>query len=162
MSFLNKLRAVGDQVASQLKTTTSELSLRLSDEVKKYKNKEFLVALVTATALVALADGNIDQAERTTLANYLRISEELSVFDGQEVVEEFTKAVALFDFDRGMGEVEALKRISKIKKNVEASRTLVRVCISLANSDGNFDQKEKDVITLIVKELGLNPSDFPV
>jgi tellurite resistance protein TerB len=162
MSFLNKLKAVGGQVASQLKSTTSELSLRLSEEVKKYKNKEFLVALVTATALVALADNNISQEERTTLANYLRVSEELSVFDGQEVVEEFNKAVALFDFDRSMGEVEALKRIAKIKKNPDAARTLVRVCISLANSDGNFDTAEKVVVTKIVKELGLDPSDFPV
>lgn len=160
MSFWNKIKQAGTQAATQLKASTSELSLRLSEEVKKYKNKDFLVAIVTATALVALADGKIDQAERTTLANYLRVSEELSVFDGQEVVDEFNKAVALFDFDFVLGQTEALKRIAKIKNNVDAARTLVRVCISLANSDGVFDQKEKDIVTLIAKELGLNPSEF--
>ncbi len=94
------------------------------------------------------------------MANYLRISEELKVFNGQEIVDEFNKAVALFEFDFNLGKSEALKRIAKIKSNVGAARTLVRVCISLANSDNDFDPKEKDVITLIAKELGLDPSEF--
>jgi tellurite resistance protein TerB len=115
---------------------------------------------VTGSALVSLADGVIKPEEKSAMANYLRISEELKVFNGQEIVDEFNKAVSLFEFDFTLGKTEALKRIAKIKNNEGAARTLVRVCISLANSDNDFDPKEKEIITLIAKELGLNPSEF--
>ena len=160
MSFLDRVKAAATTAASQIKTRSTELSSRLADEVTKYKNKDFLVAIVTGSALVALADGTISPEERSAMANYLRISEELKVFNGQEIVDEFNKAVALFEFDYKLGEVEALKRIAKIKSNEGAARTLVRVCISLANSDNNFDAKEKAAVTQIAKELGLDPSEF--
>ena len=47
-----------------------------------------------------------------------------------------------------------------MKSNEGAARLLVRMVIAVAASDGNFDAKEQAVASKIVKELGLNPSEF--
>jgi tellurite resistance protein TerB len=47
-----------------------------------------------------------------------------------------------------------------MKSNTEASRLLVRMIISIASSDGLFDNDEKKIAFKIAKELGINPSEF--
>jgi tellurite resistance protein TerB len=160
MAFWDKVKSVAGQAAAQLKSTTSELSLRLSEEVSKFKNKDFLVAVVTACVFVALADKTIKPEEREALGQFLKISAELKVFDGDEVFAEFKRAEGLFVFSYELGEAEALGRIRKIKANEAAARTLVRVVINLANSDGDFSKDEKIAVGKIATELGLNPAEF--
>ena len=47
-----------------------------------------------------------------------------------------------------------------MKSNIEASRLLVRMIISIASSDGNFDDDEKKIAAKIAKELAINPAEF--
>ena len=65
-----------------------------------------------------------------------------------------------FEFDEQIGKAEALRSINKIRKQEDASRLLVRVCIAIGASGGNFDQSERAVCHTICNELGLNPADF--
>lgn len=160
MAFWDKVRSVATQASSQIKASTSELSLRLADEVKKYKNKDYLVAILTGCVYVAQADNGIQQNEKSAMSGFLSISEELKVFGAADVIATFDEAVKLFDFDPTLGRAEALKRIGKIKGNVGAAKTLVRVCINLANSDQDFSEKEKVAVRDIVTELGLNVTEF--
>jgi tellurite resistance protein TerB len=160
MAFWDKVKSVTAQAAAQLKATTSELTLRLSEEVSKYKNKDFLVAVVTACVFVALADNNISAEEREALGQFLKISQELKVFDADDVFAEFERAKGLFAFGYALGETEALARIRKIKGNEGAARTLVRVVVNLANSDGDFSKDERNAVSKIATELGLNPAEF--
>ena len=65
-----------------------------------------------------------------------------------------------FDFDKDVGEAKACEALNRIQdKNVEA-RTVMRLILAIAASDGVFDQDEKIVAIKIAKELGLNPADF--
>ena len=132
----------------------------LVKEVGRFKNQTFMEATVAGCALVAAADGTVSDAEKEKMLGFIQRSEELKVFETKEVIEFFNTLISNFQFDPAIGEAEALKYVVKIRDNVQASQLLVRVCIAIANSDGNFDESEKTVISAICKELNLNPADF--
>jgi tellurite resistance protein TerB len=132
----------------------------VEEMVKRFKNKEFMDAVVAGCALVAAADGSIDSSEKQKMAGFIRRSEELKVFDMNVVIKRFNEFAEGFEFDNIIGKGEALKAIGKIKKNQEAARLLIRVCCAIGAADGNFDDDEKAVVREICAELNLNPADF--
>ncbi|ULO07285.1 tellurite resistance TerB family protein [Paenibacillus sp. 19GGS1-52] len=132
----------------------------LSDQVKKFKNKDFMNAVVAGCALVAAADGKITEAEKNKMAGYMNISNELKVFDMKEVINQFNFYVSNFDFSPEIGKQEALKSISKFSSKPEVGRVIVGVCSAIGAADGDFDEHEKAVVRNICSVLGLNPGEF--
>lgn len=143
-----------------LKTNAEAARNALTNEVTKFKNKNFMEATASACAMLAVADGEVSSAEKTKMAGFINNSPELKVFNLSDVIKSFNDAVGKFEFDFSIGQAEALKTINKIKGNDGASRLLVRVACAIGSSDGNFDDKEKAACRLICLELGLNPADF--
>lgn len=130
------------------------------DQVKKFKNKDFLDAVVAGCALVAAADGHIDASEKQKMAGYIGRSEELKVFDMSVVIARFNHFVDNFEFDAMIGKQEALKVIGKFNGKPEIGRVIVGVCSAIGAADGDFDDQEKSVVRDICKVLGLNPGEF--
>lgn len=147
-------------VLSWLKGKATEMSNSLRDEVKKVKNQTFLEAAVAGCTLIAYADGIVRPDEKQKMMGFMRNSDALSVFDNGDIIKLFEKFSGRFEFDRSIGEADALQAIGKIKKNDSEARLLVRVCCAVGASDGNFDPLEQEVARKICRELGLNPSDF--
>lgn len=87
-------------------------------------------------------------------------SEELKVFDMNDVIARFNHFVSGFEFDYTVGKMEALKAIGKLKNNPEAARVLISVCCAIGAADGDFDEKEKIVVREICQTVHLNPGDF--
>lgn len=132
----------------------------LNDQVKKFKNRDFLNAVVAGCALVAAADGKIEESEKNKMAGYMNLSNELKVFDMREVITQFNAHVSNFDFSLEIGKQEALKSISKFSGKPEVGRVIVAVCSAIGAADGDFDEQEKAVVREICRVLGLNPSEF--
>ncbi|MFC9706655.1 tellurite resistance TerB family protein [Paenibacillus sp. NPDC056933] len=132
----------------------------LEDQVKRFKNKDFMDAVVAGCALVAFADGTIDAAEKNKMAGYINLSQELKVFDMTVVIERFNHYVNNFEFSPEIGKQEALKAIAKFKAKPEVGRVIVGVCSAIGSADGNFDDQERRVVAEICTVLGLNPSEF--
>ena len=130
------------------------------DAVTRFKNKDFMDAVVAGCALVAAADGKISDAEKQTMGQYIQRSEELKVFEMGEVIKRFNHFAANFEFNYMIGKGEALKAIGKLKKNEDAGRLLVRVCCAIGMADGDFSDSEKTIVREICVELGFNPADF--
>lgn len=143
-----------------LKTNALAARNKLADEVSKFRNQEFMEAVVSGCALVAAADGNVSAEEKRKMAGYIQNSAELKVFDMSKVISAFNAAVEKFEFDAEIGHAEALRTIAKISKKPDAGRLLVRVCCAIGNADGSFDEKERAVCRTICRELGLSPADF--
>lgn len=143
-----------------LKSNATAARDKLAAEVSKFKNREFLDAVVSGCALVAAADGDISSAEKQKMAGFIQNSQELKAFDMKDVIKAFQDACAKFEFDVEIGRAEALKTIGKIKHKEDAARLLVRVCCAIGGADGSFDEGERQVCRLICRELGLNPADF--
>ncbi len=145
---------------SQVKDWLNQQKTSLSESITRFKNKEFMDAVVASCALVAAADGGVSSAEKQKMAGFIERTEELKVFDMKEVIKSFNKHTDGFEFDPLIGKGEALKTIGKIKKNQEAGRLLIRVCCAIGMADGDFDEKEKAVVREICTELGLPASEF--
>ncbi|WP_017690422.1 tellurite resistance TerB family protein [Paenibacillus sp. PAMC 26794] len=132
----------------------------LEDQVKRFKNKDFMDAVVAGCALVAFADGSVDASEKNKMAGYINLSQELKVFDMTVVIERFNHYVNNFEFSPEIGKQEALKAIAKFKSKPEVGRVIVGVCSAIGAADGNFDDQERRVVAEICTILGLNPGEF--
>jgi tellurite resistance protein TerB len=145
-----------DNFLSQLKTKANELKT----EALKFKNKDFLNAAMAGSALIAMADGSISSTEKQKMIKFIESNDALSIFTTSDVIKAFQDFVGQLEFDKDIGEAKAYQAIGKMKSNTEASRLLVRMIISIASSDGDFDDDEKKIAVKIAKELGINPSEF--
>lgn len=143
-----------------LKKNAETARAALTAEIGKYKNRSFMEAVVSGCALVSAADGNVTSEEKQKMMGYIQSSEELKVFKITDVMTAFNDAIAKFDFDAEIGKAEALKTISKLRSDEGAAKLLVRVCCAIGSADGDFDAKERAMVALIAKELGLNPAEF--
>jgi tellurite resistance protein TerB len=145
-----------DNFLSQLKTKANELKT----EALKFKNKDFLNAAMAGSALIAMADGSISSTEKQKMIKFIESNDALSIFTTSDVIKAFQDFVGQLEFDKDIGEAKAYQAIGKMKSNTEASRLLVRMIISIASSDGLFDNDEKKIAFKIAKELGINPAEF--
>jgi tellurite resistance protein TerB len=145
-----------DNFLSQLKTKANELKT----EALKFKNKDFLNAAMAGSALVAMADGSISSEEKQKMIKFIESNDALSIFTTSDVIKAFQDFVGQLEFDKDIGQAKAYLAIGKMKSNTEASRLLIRMIISIASSDGLFDNDEKKVAVKIARELALDPSEF--
>ncbi|QEW06410.1 tellurite resistance TerB family protein [Nitrincola iocasae] len=143
-----------------LKENIAKARANLTAEVSKFKNKDFMEAVVSGCALVAAADGSVDASEKQKMAGFLERSDELKHFDIRQVIEVFNKSVGDFEFDQAIGKANALKAIGKVRGKDDQARVLVRVVCAIGAADGDFDEDEKAVVREIAQELGLNPAEF--
>ena len=143
-----------------LKQKAGEARNKLATEVGKFKNREFMEACVAGCGLVAAADGNIDSSEKQKMMKFIQQSEELKVFDAKDVIAVFNKVTESFEFDNEIGKAEALKIIGKLRSKPDAARLMVRVCCAIGSADGDFDEKEKQVIREMCRDLDIPAEDF--
>ncbi|MDQ7091831.1 MAG: TerB family tellurite resistance protein [Methylococcales bacterium] len=148
MSFTDFMSNVKDKM-SDLKTAAL-----------KFKNKEFLNASMAGAALIALADGEISASEKQKMVKFIENHDALSIFTTSDVITAFQTFVSQVEFDKDIGEAKAYEALGKLKTNEEASRLVMRMIISIAAADGNFDADEKEVAIKIARELNLNTKDF--
>lgn len=145
---------------SWLKENVGTARARMTEEMTKYRNRDFMDAVVAGCAIVAAADGVVSPEEKRKMVGYIQASDELKVFETKDVIASFESAVAKFDFDVQIGRGEALRKIAKIKGKAGADRLLVRVCCAIGAADGDFDAHERAAVAQICTELGLSPSEF--
>lgn len=143
-----------------LKQKAGEARAKLATEVGKFRNREFMEACVAGCALVAAADGSIDSSEKQKMMKFIQQSDELKVFETKDVITFFNKITENFEFDNEIGKAEALKVISKLRSKPDAARLMVRVCCAIGSADGSFDDKEKQIVREMCRDLGIPADDF--
>lgn len=141
------------QWANQQKRKAQEL-------FNRFKSQDVMDAVVAACALVALADGRLDEAERQKMIEFVNQSEELKVFDTQKVIQQFNLHVQRIERDPVIGRAEAFKALGRIRSKPEIARLVARYCIAIGFADGHFDANEQQTVSQICMELGLNPQEF--
>ncbi|MEH7120768.1 TerD family protein [Neobacillus vireti] len=133
---------------------------RAQELFNRYKSQDLLDAVTAACALVAMADGYLDEVERQKMIEFVHQSEELRVFETNKVIQKFNLFVSKMQNDRMMGRAEAFRALGKIRTKPEVARLVARYCIAIGYADGNFDQNEQQMVSDICRELGLNPAEF--
>ena len=149
MSLWNQLRSRGQEMTAQLKTKTGQ-----------FKNKEFANASMAMCALIAAADGSIDNAERAKVSALITSNEALKVFPAHELTQKFdfyaSKLQSNFDF----GKLEATQTIAKLKTKPDQARAVIQIGIIIGGADGNFDDHEKAAVRDACHTLGIPPAEF--
>ncbi|KON85583.1 tellurium resistance protein TerD [Sporosarcina globispora] len=133
---------------------------RAQELFTRFKSQDVLDAVVASCALVGMADGRLDPAERQKMIEFVNSSQELKVFDTQKVIQQFNMFVQRIEMDPITGRAEAFKAVGRVRNKPEIARLVARYCIAIGYADGNFDQNEKQAVTEICMELGLNPHEF--
>lgn len=133
---------------------------KTKDVISKYMGQDLLEAVVAGCALVAMADGHVDNLEREKVISYFSSSEELRAFDISQVSTRFSHYVQQLERDNMIGRAEALRAVGKLGQKPEAARLLVRICCAIGYADGEFSDIEKRVVADICQELHLSPSEF--
>ncbi|HDJ1438609.1 tellurite resistance TerB family protein [Serratia rubidaea] len=149
MGFIGKVKGVFNSGREEL-----------TRQVGRYKNKKFMQGTVAICARIAVASDGVSAEEKQKMMGFLRSSEELKVFDTNEVIEFFNKLVSSFDFDMEIGKGETMKYALALKDQPEAAQLALRVGIAVAKSDGNFDRDEQTAVREIAVALGFSPAEF--
>lgn len=134
----------------------------LKNSALQYKNKSFLHACAAGSVLVARADGTVSQEERQKMMALIKSNDALSVFDQAEVIKVFNEYLGYFDFDVDVGNSKALDALNKIRTDQAQARTVMRLIIAIANSDGTFDNDERHIARQVAQELNVDPAEFGV
>jgi tellurite resistance protein TerB len=142
-----------------LKKSFKDVTQSLNTEIKKFRSKELLQAIVAGSTMIAFADGVVSASEKQKLMGYVRNSEQLSAFDTDKVIEAFNQNLSRFEFDNTIAGGEALQKISAFKGKPEA-HLIVRVCLAIANADGNFEESERQALEQICRALELDSKTF--
>ena len=138
-----------------LKKSVIDARKSMNSELQKFRSKDLMQAIVAGATMIAYADVVVSASEKQKLMGYVRNSEQLSVFDTDKVIESFNQNLSRFEFDSTIASGEALQKIAAFKGKPEA-HLIVRVCLAIANADGNFDTTEQQALEQICRSLGLD------
>lgn len=135
------------------------LLAKLEDELRRFRNKEFLKATMAACLLIAEADGAVDPAEEATIRQ---------AFDRLPILRELdrSKALQLFDqYRAALGDpVESARarrilyrKIERFQGRYKHSRTLLRAAYLVLGADGVDHPDEVREFKRLCGLLGLDP-----
>ncbi len=119
-----------------------ELQARYSE------NKDFLEAVCAATALVAAADGEIEDSERGAVQRLIGGNEKLSnIYKPHEITEVAEKMLVLAKTQSGKQSLA--RQLDDIKGNVTMCEDTYLVALDIAYADGELEPAEEVVLKKI-------------
>ncbi|WP_405782289.1 tellurite resistance TerB family protein [Streptomyces sp. NBC_01378] len=144
----------------RFKESASTMQTQLMAKKNDLKSGAFRDASMAMCALVAAADGNVDPAERSRVAQLISTNEVLQNFPADQLQSRFdanlNKLTADFDF----GKVSVLQEIAKAKKKPAEARAVIQIGIVIGGADGDFDKTEQAVVREACLMLDLPPHEF--
>lgn len=121
---------------------------KAKDKLDALVNEEELKAVVSASVLVAAADGVISDAEKETAFAAISRHESLRGFNQKTIRSHFDGDVNLINADRQLAEEVLYDKVSCIRDKIARIR-VIGVATQIANADGEFTASEKAVIDKI-------------
>jgi tellurite resistance protein TerB len=142
----------------ELKNSANSVTASVKAAAAKYKSQDFRDAILAICAMVAAADGSIDQSERDKVKRLIMSNEALSHFTPSELGKQFEAYIpkALDEF----AVLDLEKIVGKLRGKADEADMAVKIALIIANADGVFADSEKAVVRTIIKKLALNASDY--
>lgn len=144
----------------QLRQRSQDMSGQLKTKANQFKNKDFKNASMAMCALIAAADGSVDQSERAKVAGLITSNDVLSIFPAGELREQFDHYCTKLTSDYDFGKVEAIQAIAKLKPKQDQARAVIQIGIIIGGADGNFDADERTAVRDACFAAGIAPSEF--
>ena len=138
----------------------SAIEALLAKHHQKVRSRQFLEAVMGASAMLALADGEISFAELMARDYVLDHVRELQVFDPNEAAELFRTYAETISIDPKKGKATVLEAITQLSGDEELASLLLRICVVIGKSDRDFSQQEHEVINTFCDVLGLEKGEI--
>ena len=142
--FLKKVKGAGAELAKKS---------------VKAENKDLMEAMVCAAALIAYADGELEDEEVTKISQILDSSAALEAF-GTEPAQFFDKQCAALEASYRMGRLTVMKEIEDVKGNKEEAEMVLIMAIEVAFADGEMEPDEDKELKVIASKLGLKLDEY--
>ncbi len=125
----------------------------------KAGNKDLMEAMVCSAALMAFADGELEEAEVVKIQAILDGSKALEAF-GVEVGQAFDKQCKVLEASYRMGRLTVMREIEDCKSNKEDAEMVLIMAIEVAFADGEMEPAEEKELNAIAAKLGLRLTDY--
>ena len=127
-------------------------------KVAQFNNANFKNATMAVCALVAASDGDIEKEEKSKVANLIGKNEMLAAFNATELRDLFLSYCdkATDEFTR----LDLLNLVRKLKGTTDQADMAIRIALSIANADGEYEEAEKKVVKELCGVLGISPAEF--
>ncbi len=121
--------------------------------------KDLMEAICAGAILVAYADGEVEDTELKKLEEIISANEAMGHFTN-EIPNTITRYVGLMKASKYVGTPKLMKEIGDVNGSVDEKIEVFGTVISIAEADGEIDDKEKAVLSSIGRALGLSLSQF--
>lgn len=126
------------------------------------QNRDYLEAVCAAAALVAFADGELEDTERTKVVSVIANHPTLGKMYQQSAIEQVADAMFKRSKDSS-GRQQLARELDDIKGRPEGPRMaedVYLIAVDVARADGELEPQEADVLKKIAARLGVDPSRF--
>ena len=132
----------------------------LARHSERARGRQFLDAVMAASALVATVDGEVNLPELLRRDALLERIDALKAFDAQIAVERFEKFVAAIESDSKAGSAKALQAVGRFGDDAEAAQLLLRAAVAIAKADAQFSAEEQRCVARLCEVLGMEELDL--
>lgn len=126
------------------------------------QNKDFLEAVCAGVALVAMADGSIDDSEKLKAKDIVGNHSTLSKLYTRDVIEQTLNTMFSKAKDAS-GRQSLARELDDIKgkpNGLQMAEDVYLIAVDIANADGNLEDHEKEVLKKMASRMGVDPSKF--
>jgi tellurite resistance protein len=146
-----------------LKTLKKAIGAGAKEVAAEYgENKDFLEAVLAASALVAAADGDIEESEKRKVISVVTNHAQLAKLYPQNVIE--STAETMFKRAKDASGRQSLAReLDDVKTRPNGSQMaedVYLIALDIANADGDLEDAEQVVLGKIASRLNIDVSKF--
>lgn len=138
-----------------------KLKNAFAGSVNKYSgNKDFLEAVCAACALVAAADGELEDAEIAQTIKGIASNPALAGAFPTREIEQTADAMCKRAQGGRVGRAGLYKELEDIANDKDKAETVLLTALDVADSDGQVEPEEKKVLEKIAQTFGLNLANY--
>ena len=134
-----------------------------STEVKaKYQgNTDYLQAVCAAAALIAAADGDIEDSEIDQAKEIIATNDTLSSIYKKDEIEKMLDGY-LRKAKTNYGKQALERELADVKNDHSKAMDVFAMAVDVSQADGDMEPQEVAALKKVAKILAVNPSDFGV
>ncbi|APZ53718.1 tellurite resistance TerB family protein [Salipiger abyssi] len=139
----------------------AKLKERLSGGANRLQGRtDLLEAVCASAALVAAADGSIDDSEIEGAVKAVTANEALNTaFDARQIEGCMQRMLDRAGGGR-VGQMTLMKELDDIASNTDDAEMVLLTAMDIADADGTVDETERAMIDKIAKRLGLKAESY--
>ncbi len=121
------------------------------------RKADLLDAMMAASALMAMADGGIDDDEHDRVLQTLAGADILRKMDEGKIIKRFDHHLANIKTDEENGVERSLESVAVISGDSDLAHLVIAICHGIHGPGGSIDDQEHKMIVRIANALGVSP-----